>query len=242
MRDIVFLGASALPEVLQLVRDIKAEHEQFRVVAALDDDPSLQGTEIEGTPVTGPLAACAEYPDASFVLTIGSYRSRLLRAEILDRLGLPRARFASLVHPGAKVYETAEVGPGSIIHFGAVIANGSRLGCHNIVLWNSVIGAGNLLGDGVMVTSGVVTNSGAKIGSFAFIGSGSRVAEDVVVGPGAMVAMGSNVFRDVPPGVFQMGEPPRVLSREEVSDKLIQEWASKLAAHDNSPAGTESKN
>ena len=190
VRDIVLLGASALPEVLQLVRDINADSAQFRVVAALDDDPSQQGSVIEGTPVTGPLEACADYPDASFVLAIGSYRSRLLRADILNRLGLPTERFATLIHPGAKVYETAQIDPGCIIHFGAVIANGSRLGCHNIVLWNSVIGAGNLLGDGVLVTSGVVTNSGVKIGSYAFIGSGSRVAEDVVIGPGAMVASG----------------------------------------------------
>lgn len=224
MRQIVFLGATAIPEIAELISDINAIESRYEIIGALDDDASLHGTKIEGVTIGGGLGKAAEYPQADFVFSIGSFRSRLRRAEILRNLALADDRFATLIHPRAKIYSSASVGAGSIIHCGAVIANGARLGRWSIVLWNVVIGADNLLGDGAMVASGVVTNSKARIGSFSFIGAGSQIAEDVTVGPGAMIAMGSLVMRDVPPGAFQLGNPPRILSTDPVPPEIIDGW------------------
>ena len=92
------------------------------------------------------------------------------------------------------------------------------------VHWNSVVGADNRVGDGALLTSNVTTNSGVEIGPYGFVGSASAVAENVTIGPGAMIGMGSVVLRDVAPGVFQFGNPPRVLSREDVPQTILDDW------------------
>jgi sugar O-acyltransferase (sialic acid O-acetyltransferase NeuD family) len=220
----VILGASAFPEIAELIRDINHGASRYAVRCLLDDDPARLGSAVEGVPVTGPLDLWVDHPDALFVMGIGSFRTRMARHAILTRLAIPDDRWASLVHPAAKIYSTASVGAGAIVHHGAVVANGARLGRWVIVLWNTVVGADAQVGDGAMLTSNVTTNSGVRIGPYAFVGAGSAVAERVEVGPGAMVAMGSRVLRDVPAGVFQFGEPPRVLGREPVPDDVIRSW------------------
>ena len=226
---LIFLGASPFREVGELVRDINDVSPTFDLRAILDDDPSLHGTEVEGLPVLGSLETARDHGDARFAFAIASHGTRLACHAILERLALPPERYATLVHPRAKVYSSATVGHGSIIHCGAVIGNGARLGNWVTVHWNAVVGADNRIGDGALLTSNVTTNSGVKIGPYGFIGSASAVAEGVTVGPGAMVGMGSLVLRDVPAGVFQFGNPPRVLSREDVPQGILDEWKRELA-------------
>ncbi|WP_172822197.1 acetyltransferase [Magnetospirillum moscoviense] len=221
---LIFLGATAVPELIDVLVDINQAGGSWAPRGILDDNPDLAGTTIAGLPVLGPLERVAEHPDARFVFAIGSHSTRLARHSILCRLDLPDDRYATLIHPGAKVYASASIGAGSIIHFGAVIANGVRLGRWVIVLWNSVIGADSRVGDGALITSQVTTNSGVRIGSYSFIGSASAIAEAVTIGPGAMVGMRSLVLRNVASGTFQFGDPPRILSRQEVPDGIIANW------------------
>jgi sugar O-acyltransferase (sialic acid O-acetyltransferase NeuD family) len=225
MERLIFLGARAVPELTELVRDINDAEHQYEMVGILDDEVSLHGTEVEGIPVTGGLDKVSDFPDARFVFSIGSFRNRIERYEILQRLGLADDRYATLIHPRAKVYCSATISCGSIIHCGAVVGNGARLGRWVIVLWNAVIGANNILGDGVLVTSNVTTNFSVNIGSYAFIGTASAIAENVTVNPGAMVSMTSLVLRDVEAGTTIFGNPPRTLSTDPVPDRVLKEWS-----------------
>lgn len=228
MQSLIFLGATAVPEVAELVRDINAERDghdpAFEMIGILDDNPDLAGTSIEGLAVLGPLESVSDYPDAHFVFCVGSHHTRILRYEILRRLGLPDERYATLVHPRAKVYRSASLGVGSILHCGSVVGNGTHVGRWVVVLWNSVIGAANTVGDGALIASNVTTNAGAKIGSFSFIGAASAVADGVEVGPGAMLGMGGLALRDIPVGAFQFGSPSKIIGQSEVPAELCQAW------------------
>lgn len=221
----IFIGASAFPEIAELVRDINAAgRERFEFTGILDDDPAWHGKSVEGVPVLGGLAKAAELSEALFVFGIGSHRSRLMRLDILKRLGLPLNRFATLTHPLAKIYSTAHLGIGSIIHAGTVVANGTRVAPFTVILFNCVIGADNVIGPAALVASHVTTNSRVKIGASAFLGSATAVAENVTVGPGAMVGMASAVFRDVPAGAFVLGNPPRTVETVSVPQHVTAAW------------------
>ena len=100
----VFLGASAFPELSELVRDINGIKKTYEIVGILDDNEALHETEVEGYPVMGPLSLAENMDGKSFVLGIGSYKTRIARFEIFKRLGLPKERYATLVHPFAKIY------------------------------------------------------------------------------------------------------------------------------------------
>ena len=141
--QLVVLGASAFGEAASLLRDINASEggPRYKVVALLDDNDGLHGTEIQGVPVAGGLDRWADYPGSSFVFLIGSHRSRIQRRSILQRLNIPRERFATLIHPTAVVFEGAQIGRGCLLYSGVVVFNDSVLEDFVLILPNSVVGA-----------------------------------------------------------------------------------------------------
>jgi len=218
MKPLVIMGATAVPEMIDLIRAINEAQPTFELYAILDDNPELANSTIEGIPVTGGLDSHTDHPGAQILFTIGNHESRFTRRAILDRLALPDERYATLIHPASNVYQSASIGAGSIIHFGAVVANGAKLGRWVEVLWNSIIGANATLEDGVKVASNVTTNSGVRAERFSYLAAASAIAEEVTIGAGAVVGMGSIVTRNVEPGAFVFGNPPRVLKKDQLPD------------------------
>ncbi len=223
-KRLVFLGATPFPEIVEIVRDINRIQPTYQITAILDDNPSLHGTAIEGVTVLGPLAMCHDYPNVEFVFGIGSHRLRLVRHDILRRLGLPRERYATLIHPSAKIYSTARVGQGCIIFPGAVIFCDSVIEDFVQVLANTVVGPENYICEGALLTSLVSLTSKVIVGHYSHVGMFSAIGPGVRIGAGAQIAMGSVVLRDVPPGVFQMGMPPKILRRETVAPEIMERW------------------
>lgn len=224
LKPLIFLGASPAREIVELARDVNAAAPAYELVGVLDDDPKYRGTKVDGVPVLGKLDKVKSYPEASFVLCIGAHKSRLVRHAIVQRLKLPKNRYATLIHPSAKVYPSSRLGHGCLIHKGAIIFNDIVVEDLVSVLANTVIGARNLLCEGALITSLVVTTADVVIGSYSHIGAGSAIGEGVKIGPGAQVAMGSTVLADVPPGTFAFGNPVRFLDKVPVPKPLLARW------------------
>lgn len=226
VQPLVVLGASnAFWEIHELVRDINARADRYEIVGILDDDDSTWGRALGGAPVSGPLEEAGEFPDdVRFVFGIGSYRTRILRRTILERVGLPDDRFETLVHPMAKVFSSASVGHGCIIHFGSVVFSGAKIEAFAIVSAISVIATNNLVGRGALVGSGVITADEAAIGCYAHVGQGVLVAERCEIGPGAQIGMGGVVLKNVKAGAFGIGSPLRFLDRIDVPIEIQREW------------------
>jgi len=218
MKPLVIMGATAVPEMIDLIMAINNHTPSFTPTAILDDNASLHGSSVEDIPVTGTLSSHTEHPEAQFLFTIGNHESRFTRKTVLERLALPDDRYATLIHPASNLYRSASIGSGSIIHFGAVIANGAKLGRWVEVLWNSVVGANSTIEDGVKIASNVTINSGILAKRFSYLGAASAIAEDVTIGSGAVIGMGSVVTRDVADGAFVFGNPPRTLKKDELPE------------------------
>ena len=222
--ELVFFGATAFRIIAEVVRDINRVEQHYSIRAILDDNRSLHGTEVEGTPVAGPLDECGRFPDAMFVMGIGSYKTRLLRHTIIERLALPDERYATLVHPTAKIYPSVEIGAGSIVQCGSVIAADTVLEPFSHILCNTFVGAGNRICRGASLASLVSTAAGVTVGHYAHLGASCSVAGDITIAAGAQVAMGSVVLRDVPLGAFVLGNPARRYRVEPVGDAIARLW------------------
>ncbi len=233
LQPLVFLGATAFPELSEIVRDVNTLSPTFQIEAILDDNQQLHGTQVEGIPVRGPLAMVDQYDHAQLVFGIGSYRSRLQRFDILRRLNVSSDRYATLVHPAAKVYSTAQVGRGCLIFHGAVVACGAVVEDFVQVLPNSLIGPNTRICEGALIAALSSASSRSLIGHYCHLGTGSHVGEAIKVGAGAQVAMGSIVVRDVPAGVFSFGDPPRFLQRVEVDAEILTRWEAAVVAHND---------
>jgi acetyltransferase EpsM len=226
MQELVIIGGSnAFWEISELVKDINSVKKMYKIVGILDDNETLWGKKFEELYVDGPIEKVHTYGDkVKFVLAIGSFRTRIIRSQIIKKLDLLEERYVTLIHPTAKVFSTSEVKNGCIIHYGSVIFNHTTIESYSVISANCVVGVGNLIGKGALLGSTITTTTGVRIGSFSFVGSSSSIGEGIEIGPGAQVGMGSLVLKNIKAGCFVLGNPLRVLDKIKVPENIIEEW------------------
>jgi sugar O-acyltransferase (sialic acid O-acetyltransferase NeuD family) len=212
VQPLLLIGAGGFArETLELVRALNAVQPVWDVVGLLDDDPATHGRRVHGVEVIGPAAAVHEHPGALVVACIASPAEPRRRLRLVDRLGLPPARYATLVHPAAVVAASASIGPGTLLHATTVLTADVALGAHVAVMPAVVLTHDDVVGDGVTFGAGVRLAGGVTIERGAYVGAGALVREGLTVGAGAIVGMGAVVTRSVPAGEVWAGTPARRL-------------------------------
>jgi len=141
---------------------------------------------------------------------IGSL-SRREFAEAAEAMGM---RFATIVHPSARLVPGTRVGAGSILSLGVLAASDVAVGRHAILNRGATFGHGTRLGDYVTVGPGSNVAGRVEIGDRAHLGMGVNVLNDLKVGKDATVGAGSVVTRDVLDGQFVLGYPAMPVKRE----------------------------
>lgn len=230
MQKLVIIGGSnAFWEISELIQDINKIENRYEIIAVLDDNPGLIGIKFNNLIVDGPIEKVKDFDDdVKFIFAIGSFKTRLIRENILKRINIPEDRFETLVHPNAKIFSTAKIGHGCIIHYGTVIFNHTIIDSFCVIAANCVIAVSNYIGKGALFGSNITTTTGVKVGSFSFIGSSTSIGEFVTIGPGAQIGMASLILKDIPSGAFVLGSPPRMLDKVEVSISILKDWEQKL--------------
>jgi sugar O-acyltransferase (sialic acid O-acetyltransferase NeuD family) len=204
MQDVLLFPCNGnAVEALDCLRD------DLRPIAFVDDDPAKISTTVYGLPVHGrqALASCLT---AQVLAVPGSPTSFARRASAIASLGIPRERFATVLHPAANVSRYATIGVNVLVMGGAVVTAGATVDDHVIVLPNAVIHHDSRIEPYSVVGSGVVVAGYARIGRNSYIGSGSRVGSHVTIAPGTLVGMASMVLQPIlePRGVW-VGSPAR---------------------------------
>ena len=215
-RPLLIVGAGGFGrEAAEAVRAVNAERPTWELRGFLDDDPSLEGRELDGLPVLGPPAALERHGDASLVVSVGNPDNYVARKRIVERLGVPPSRYATIVHPAAVVPPSARLGAGTVILATAVATTGVWVGAHVVVMPGVVLTHDCRVGDYATLGAGARLAGGARIEEGAYVGSGALVREHRAIGAWALVGMGAVVTRDVPAGEVWAGVPARFLRRVE---------------------------
>lgn len=182
-----------------------------RLICFVDDTPAKQGIDSRGFRVCA-RSALTEWPEASVLAVPGSPATYRVRRETIDGLQIARRRFASVIHPSARISPLATIGCNVLIMAGVVITSNAMLGDHVCVLPNTVIHhdarieAWSLIGSNVTIAGGVIVDENCYIGSGTSIMSGRRIGRATIVG------IGSNVIRDMPADSRVAGNPARKLA------------------------------
>jgi sugar O-acyltransferase (sialic acid O-acetyltransferase NeuD family) len=207
-RPLAVLGTHGFSgEVLALAEDGGA----FEVTHFVENRDRARCAEaLHGRPVIW-VDDLARLKDTHEVISgIGS-RSRREFVAAAEAMGM---RFATVVHPSARLIPGTRVGEGSILGLGVLVAHDVAVGRHAILNRGATLGHGTRLGDYVTVGPGTNVAGRVEIGDRAYLGMGVNVLTDLKVGKDAMVGAGSVVTRDVPDGQFVLGYPAMPANRE----------------------------
>jgi len=206
-RPLLLVGGGGLArEVLATVRLLPDE---WKIIGALDDDPSKHGADLDGVPVLGGSELLGELTDAAVIACVANAHRPAGRLGIVRRLNLPDDRWAMVVHPMASVPHGSCLGPGTLLLAGVVVTTSLRIGAHVVAMPNILITHDDKIGDGVTFAGGASLGGGVTIEECAYIGQGASVREMICIGACAVVGMGSVVLQDVPAGEVWAGVPAK---------------------------------
>lgn len=182
----------------------------YRFAGFIDDSPDKQGVDGHGHRVMW-RESIDELPHARLLAVPGGPRTFRSRKSVIGGLGVADERFATVIHPGARISPLASIGFNVLIMAGVVITSDARIGNHVCILPNSVIHHGATIGDWTLVGANVTIAGNVTIGENCYVASGSSLINDLHIGDEAMIGLGSNVIRDVAPRSTVAGNPARVL-------------------------------
>jgi sugar O-acyltransferase (sialic acid O-acetyltransferase NeuD family) len=133
------------------------------------------------------------------------------RSRFTDQVADYGFRFATLVHPLARISAQSSLGPGSILSVGVIVAAHSRLGQHVLVNRAALVGHHTEIGDYTTIGPGANIAGSCRIGPATYIGIGAVVIDHLSVGAHSVIGAGAVVTKDVPDHVLVVGVPARIV-------------------------------
>ena len=184
--------------------------DSYQFIGFVDDMSEKKGMTLDGYPVYG-REAFGQYPDACVLAVPGSPDSYLHRKEVIKGLGVLDQRFATIIHPAARISKLATIGFNVLIMAGVVVTSNAVIGSHSCILPNTVIHHDVTIGEWTLIGSNVTVAGDTVVEQNCYIGSGSTIMNGQRIGANALVGLGSNVIKNVEQGSMVVGNPARAL-------------------------------
>ncbi|MBR2189231.1 MAG: acetyltransferase [Eubacterium sp.] len=210
MNQIVIIGAGDFGrETANVIERINAAAAEpvWELLGFADDDPSVQGTKIDGYPVIGTIASLNQAAQECFAVC--SLGVAATRKKVLDKITNPHIRFATLIDPEAHLYKGVSVGEGSIICGGTVLAINVSVGNHVVINLNCTLGHDAVIGACSVINPGVNISGKVTVGCCSNLGTGSKIIQGLKIGENTTVGAGAVVIRDLPENCTAVGSPAK---------------------------------
>lgn len=209
MKDLIIFGASGFGrEVAWSVERINKVSLTWNLLGFMDDNESIQGSEINGYRVLGKSDDINKYSDAYFVCAVGASRTR---EKIINKMREvnPNVKFGTVIDPSVEISDLVTIGEGTIICAHTIITVNISIGNHVIINLDCTIGHDAILSDFVTLYPSVNVSGITNIGYCSELGTGMQIIQGKTVGEYSIVGAGAVVVKDIPAKCIAVGSPAK---------------------------------
>ncbi|MCR5726947.1 MAG: acetyltransferase [Lachnospiraceae bacterium] len=204
-------GASGLGREVEIIaRKINKIENRWERIVYVDDNESI--TEVLGVSSYTFKKAIEVFPDIEISIAIGEPSTR---EKVYLKVKDAGIKLATLIHPGVYIDESSKIGDGVTICEGVTTTSCVNLGDNVYIQPHAVIGHDISIGRHSVVGSNVEIGGSNRIGERVFIGFMVGTLQGLEIGDDVEISAGSIVFRNIEPGMIVMGNPARVIRRNE---------------------------
>ena len=139
-----------------------------------------------------------------------------IHMQLAEQLGNP----INAIHPSAVISSSVSLGDGVMIAANATINPLVELGKGVICNTSSSIDHECIIGDFAHIAPGAVLCGNVKVGKGSFVGANAVIRQGITIGNNVMIGAGTVVIRDIPDNVTVVGNPQKVLAKNQASKLL----------------------
>ncbi len=206
MKDLIIVGAGGHGrEVIEWVIDINKENPTWNVLGFIDDNLNTLDDKKSKYKIIGKIYDWNIEKNQCFALGIAS---PVIKEKVTKLLMDRGAEFVSVIHPSARIAESATYGIGLVAYPNSGIGPDAYVGDF-VTLLSSKIGHDACVGDYTTISSHCGVNGGVILGKRVFLGSHVAIVPNKRIGDDVYVGLGSVVINDVENGIKVFGNPAR---------------------------------
>jgi len=212
MKKLLILGTRTLA---MEIADLASEIPGVSVAGFVENlDPKLRGQTLEGLPVywVEELGAMKESH-----LVVGGLATTH-RKHFVDQAAGLGMKFATLIHPLARISSKAQLSAGVVVSAGSIVSAHTYIGAHVFINRGVLVGHHTQIGDFSTLQPGANIAGGCRIAEHTYVGIGAIVVDKITIGAHSLIGAGSVVTKNVAERVQVFGNPARVI-RENFAGK-----------------------
>jgi sugar O-acyltransferase (sialic acid O-acetyltransferase NeuD family) len=211
MKLIIYCAGGFGREILDIAYRVNSVSKRWEAITFLDDvlDSGTLVSGISTQKFTDINRMCGD-GDCEFVIANGEPSVRKMLADKISDHPL-----AILLDPTVIISASAKVGDGLLVAANSSIASDAKIGMNVAINTQSVVGHDVEIGDHSVISSMVNLGGATTVGESSYLGMGAQIKERVKIGSHSIIGMGSIVYKDIPDGVIALGNPARVVRKNE---------------------------
>lgn len=210
MKIVIIGGRGNGTVVASTIEDCKSNGQDVECIGFLNDikDP-INGYDVLGDISAGSVERLSS--EIKFIFAMSNVKQAAERYNLLQRLKIPRDRFASIIHPTSVVSSSAQLGVGVVLMPFTLVSPNVVIGDHSQLYAQSFVGHDSILEEMVFVANNASVGGRVLVKTGSHVGSNSSLVERIELGRFAVVGLGSVVLHDVNDYEVVAGNPARTI-------------------------------
>ncbi len=197
-------------EVYVIANKISRMEKRWDEIIFIDD--AAETLDAADASVYSFLEAKEKFSELEIVIGVGEPS---VRAILFDKVKNEGIKIATLIHPDVYIDSTTVIGEGTVICEGVTITCDVKLGCNTYIQPHAVIGHDISVGNHSVIGANCQIGGQNHIGERTYMGFLSGTKEGLTIGNDVICSAGAIVFRDLPDAVIAVGNPARIMKKNE---------------------------